>query len=92
MKIKSQIIISYTVFNPRCFTLIGTKQFLKSIWKPFKVEFKEIEESLIAAKDEVMEELQLASKQAAYNFHHLLTTKIEENRIQHLFVPILWYK
>lgn len=81
---KSQIIIPYTVSNPRCFTLTGTKRFSKSIWKPFKVEFKEIEESLIAAKDEVVEELQLASEQAACNFRRLLTTEIEENRIQRL--------
>ena len=81
---KSQIIIPYMGSNLRCFTLTGTKRFSKSIWKPFKVEFKEIEESLIAAKDEVMEELQLTSEQAAYNFRRLLTTEIEENRMQRL--------
>ena len=72
------------VSKPRCFTLTGTKRLSKSIWKPFKVEFKEIEESLIAAKDKVMEELHLASEQAAYNFRRLLITEIEENRIQRL--------
>ena len=72
------------VSEPCCFTLTGITRFSKSIWKPFKVEFKEIEESLSAAKDEVMEELRLASEQAAHGFRHLLTTEIEENRILRL--------
>ncbi|KAF2190029.1 hypothetical protein K469DRAFT_22338 [Zopfia rhizophila CBS 207.26] len=58
----------------------GVKRFSKSVWKSFKVEFNEIEESLSAAKDEVRGELQLASEQAAHGFRHLLTTEIEENR------------
>ncbi|OCK72951.1 hypothetical protein K432DRAFT_430820, partial [Lepidopterella palustris CBS 459.81] len=62
----------------------GIKRFSKSIWKPFKVEFEEIEEGLSAAKDEVMEELQLASEQAAHGFRRLLTTEIEENRMLRL--------
>jgi hypothetical protein len=77
---KTQIIIPHVVSKPYCFTLIGIKRFSKSIWKSFKVEFKEIEESLSAAKDEVIEELRLASEQAAHGFRHLLTTEIEENR------------
>ena len=80
MKMKSQIIIPYTVFNPRCFILTGTKRFSKSIWKPFKAEFKEIEESLSAAKDEIIAELQLATEQAAHGFRYLVTSEIEENR------------
>jgi hypothetical protein len=43
-----------------------------------------MEESLSVAKDEVMEELQLASEQAAHGFRRLLTTEIEENRILRL--------
>ncbi|OCL01600.1 hypothetical protein AOQ84DRAFT_383587, partial [Glonium stellatum] len=59
----------------------GIKRFLKSAWKPFKVEFKETEENLIAAKNEVMEELQLASEHATHGFRRLLTAEIEENKI-----------
>ena len=76
--------IPHVVSKPWCFTLIGIKRFSKSIWKSFKVEFKGIEESLSAAKDEVMEELQLASEQAAHGFRRLLTTEIEENRMLRL--------
>jgi hypothetical protein len=64
--------------------LAGTKRFFKSTWKSFKVEFKETEESLSAAKDEVMEELRLASEQEAHGFRCLLTAEIEENRILRL--------
>jgi hypothetical protein len=39
-----------------------------------------VEEGLSAAKDEITEELQLASEQAAHGFRRLLTTEIEENR------------
>lgn len=73
--------IPYVVSKPCCFTLTGIKRFSKSIWKSFKVEFKEIEENLSAAKDEVIEELRLASEQAAHGFRRLLITEIEENRI-----------
>jgi hypothetical protein len=62
------------------FVITGTNRFLKSMWKSFKIEFKDIEESLIAAKDEVNEELQLASEQATHCFRRLLTGEIEENR------------
>ena len=81
---KTQTMIPHVVSKSYCFTLIGIKRFLKSIWKSFKVEFKEIEESLSAAKDEVMEELRLASEQAAHGFRRLLATEIEENRILRL--------
>ena len=43
-----------------------------------------IEESLSAAKDEVTEELQLASEEAAHDFRHLLKAEIEENQIVRL--------
>ena len=78
---KTQIMIPHVVSKPCYFTLIGIKRSSKSIWKSFKVEFKEIEESLSAAKDEVIEELRLASEQAAHDFRRLLTAEIEENRI-----------
>lgn len=59
---------------------IGAKRFSKSIWKSFKVEFKEIEESINEAKDEVAEELRLASEQEAHGSRRMLTVEIEENR------------
>lgn len=44
------------------------------------MEFKEIEENISEAKDEVTEELQLASEQEAQGFRRLLTAEMEENR------------
>jgi hypothetical protein len=60
--------------------LPGIKRVSKSLWRPFKIEFKEIEQNLGAAKDEVMEELQLASEQVAHSFRQSLTAEIEESR------------
>jgi len=60
--------------------LTGAKRYSKSLWKSFKLEFKEIEESISEAKDEVTEELQLASEQEAQGFRRLLTAEAEENR------------
>ncbi|KAF2270530.1 hypothetical protein CC78DRAFT_573824 [Lojkania enalia] len=59
----------------------GAKRYSKSLWKSFKLEFREIEESISEAKDEVTEELQLASEQEAQDFRRLLTAEVEENRI-----------
>lgn len=59
---------------------LGAKRFSKSIWKSFKVDFAEIEEHLAATKDEVKEEVQLASEQAANNFRYLQMIEFEENR------------
>ncbi|KAH0551473.1 hypothetical protein GP486_007313, partial [Trichoglossum hirsutum] len=59
----------------------GIKRFFMSIWKSFGVEFKEIEENLSAARDEVKEELQLASEQNTQAYLLLATTEFEENRI-----------
>ena len=72
--------IPFILSKPCCFTVTGTKRFLKSTWKSFKGDFKEVEEGLSAAKDEIMEELRLASEQAAHGFRRLLTAEIEENR------------
>jgi hypothetical protein len=60
--------------------LAGIKQYSKSTWKTFKVEFKEIEESIIDAKDEVAEELQLPSEQEAAIFRSLLIAEADESR------------
>jgi hypothetical protein len=77
-KDKQQVFVDFLnpVFDP-----IGIKRFSKSIWKSFKVEFKEIEEGLITAKDEITEELRLASEQEAHSFRRLLTSEIEKNRL-----------
>lgn len=44
------------------------------------MEFKDIEESISEAKDEVTEELRLASEQESKRFRRLLTAEMEENR------------
>ncbi|PSN59122.1 hypothetical protein BS50DRAFT_626869, partial [Corynespora cassiicola Philippines] len=59
----------------------GLKRFSKSAWKPFKLDFKEIEESISGAKDEVSEELKLASEQEAQKFRGLLTAEVKENEL-----------
>ena len=64
----------------RAFTFPGIKRYSKSIWKSFKVEFREIEESISEAKNEVTEELQLASEQEAASFRRLLTAEADEIR------------
>ncbi|KAF2732168.1 hypothetical protein EJ04DRAFT_608906, partial [Polyplosphaeria fusca] len=58
----------------------GVKRYSKSAWKSFKIEFKDIEESISESKDEVIEELQLASEQEAHSLRRLLTAEIDENR------------
>jgi hypothetical protein len=62
------------------FTL-GIKRFAKSLWKSFKVEFAELEENLIAAREEIKEEIQLASEQAAHGFRRLQLIEIKENQV-----------
>jgi hypothetical protein len=64
--------------------LLGIKRFSKSLWKSFKLDLGDIEESLSAAKSEIREELQLASEKATRSFRRLLTAEIEENRIHRL--------
>ncbi|KAH7132595.1 ankyrin repeat-containing domain protein [Dendryphion nanum] len=59
----------------------GVKRYSKSVWKSFKVEFKDIEESISEAKHDFAEELQLASEQEAHRFRRLMTADIEENRV-----------
>jgi hypothetical protein len=76
------ILNNYSLTNSKSHaTLIGIKRFSKSIWTPFKKEFKDIEESISAAKDEVGEELRLASEQAAHGFRRMITTDVDENKI-----------
>jgi hypothetical protein len=60
--------------------MLGTIRLWKSAWKSFKTEFNDIEENLSLAKDEITEEIKLASEQAAHSFRRLLTAEIEDNR------------
>ncbi|KAI9658885.1 MAG: hypothetical protein M1821_001845, partial [Bathelium mastoideum] len=62
----------------------GIRKFTKAAWKSFKLEFGEIEECLSAAKDEIKEELQLASEQARHDLNRLLITEIAENKAMRL--------
>src|SRR6266536_963551 len=71
------------VFQCSRFSL-GIKRFAKSLWKAFKVDFAELEESLSAAREEVKEEIQLASEQAAYGFRRLQMIEIKENQVYRL--------
>jgi hypothetical protein len=59
----------------------GSIRALKSAWKSFKIEFNEIEENLSITKDEIMEELKLASEQTTHDFRQLLTAESEENKL-----------
>jgi hypothetical protein len=77
-KLQNLILIVYKV--SKSFTFIGAKRYSKSAWKSFKLEFKDIEESISEAKHEITEELQLASEQEAHSFRRLLTAEVEENR------------
>ena len=45
---------------------IDFKRFAKSIWKPFKVEFQDIENRLSDQRDIIEQEIRLASETAAY--------------------------
>lgn len=64
----------------KTFTFTGIRRYSKSAWKSFKVDFKDIEEGISEAKDEVTEELRLASEKESHGFRRLLTAEIEENR------------
>ena len=53
----------------------------KFAWKSFKTEFNDIEENLSLVKDEITEEIKLASEHAAHDLRRLLEAEIEDNRI-----------
>jgi hypothetical protein len=65
-------------------TTLGSKRFTISVWKPFKLDFAELEESLSAAREEIKEEIQLASEQAAHDFRQLQMIEIRENQAYRL--------
>ncbi|KAN0066982.1 ankyrin [Elaphomyces granulatus] len=58
----------------------GIKRFTKSLWKTFKADFGEIEERISAAREEVSEEIKLASEQAEHEFRQLQMIENQENR------------
>ncbi len=60
--------------------ILGIKRFSKSLWKSFKVDFAELEERLSAAREEVSEEIKLASEQAAHEFRQLQMIETRENQ------------
>jgi hypothetical protein len=60
--------------------ILGVKRFAKSLWKTFKADFGQIEESISAAREEVSEEIKLASEQAEHEFRQLQMIENQENR------------
>ncbi|KAI9740236.1 MAG: hypothetical protein M1834_004814 [Cirrosporium novae-zelandiae] len=59
----------------------GIKQFANSIWKTFKHDFGSLQDNLSVAKDEVDEEIKLASEQSAHNMRELQQIEFRENHI-----------
>ena len=58
------------------------KRFIKSLWKDFKSDFEQLEENISAAKDEVDEEIKLASEQKMQLIHEQLQIESEQAQIQ----------
>src|SRR6266487_463607 len=62
------------------FLFLGTKRFTTSLWKSFKADFGELEERISAAREEVSEEIKLASEQTAHEFRRLQMIETRENQ------------
>ena len=60
---------------------LGIKRFAKSLWKTFKADFGELEENISAAREEVSEEIKLASEQAEHEFRQLQIIETRENQV-----------
>ena len=58
------------------------KRFVKPLWKEFKIDFKQLEENISAAKEEVDEEIKLASEQKMQRIHEQLQIESEQAQIQ----------
>ena len=58
------------------------KRFVKSLWKDFKGDFEQLEENISAAKQEVDEEIKLASEQKMQLIHEQLQIESEQAQIQ----------
>jgi len=67
--------------TPHSHLITGTKRFVKSAWKTFKGDFGLLEENLSAAKDDVNEEIRLASEQEAHRSRELQRIEFKENQI-----------
>ena len=63
------------------FCILGIKRLAKSLWKTFKSDFGELEERISAAKEEVGEEIKLASEQAEYESRQLQMIETRENQV-----------
>ena len=63
------------------FCILGIKRFAKSLWKTFKADFGDLEERISAAKEEVSEEIKLASEQAEYESRELQMIETRENQV-----------
>ncbi|KAN0081756.1 ankyrin [Elaphomyces granulatus] len=59
----------------------GIKRFAKSLWKTFKADFGELEENISAAREEVSEEIKLASEQAEHEFRQFQMIETRENQV-----------
>jgi hypothetical protein len=63
------------------------KRFVKSLWKDFKGDFGQLEENISVAKEEVDEEIKLASEQKMQRIYEQLQIESKEahtQRSQHL--------
>ena len=60
----------------------GVKRFAKSLWKAFKDDFEQLEENLSAAKQDVDEEIQLASEQKTNTINQQLQVISREVQFQ----------
>ena len=58
------------------------KRFVKSLWKNFKRDFGQLEENISAAKEDVDEEIKLASETSIQRIHEQLQIESKEARIQ----------
>ena len=59
------------------------KRFVKSLWKDFKGDFRQLEENISAAKEEVDEEIKLASEQKMQLIHEQLQVESKQARSQY---------
>lgn len=66
----------------RFYCMIGIKRFAKSLWKNFKRDFQQLEENLSFAKDDVDEEIKLASEQKNQEILERLQIESAEAHLQ----------
>lgn len=61
---------------------VGIKRFVKSLWKDFKGDFGQLEENISAAKEEIDQEIKLASEQKIQRIDEQLQIESREAQIQ----------